>query len=287
MNNGIQTTQKKRRRRSIVVILSVAGILLSCICAAVFIAGLVWDGRAGREAQQEVGLIFGSTPTPIPPPILDIQSVNTDKGTLVVSGTGTPGASIEYLGQRVGVVSGEGKFFIALPVNSGLTMIVLDVVDRYGRTSRMIQVPGQAAVVGQPATIGKVKLTLVGAGTDAIVGKPPLQTKAEGIYLKLIINVVSDLSEPLNLRTWNLVLRDGQGREYRPADQAEFAYGWDTAEGRLSGRVVPPNVKATGWTLFDVAPNATNLTLRASSDGIGPQWAAELAVPDGVLKGAK
>lgn len=213
--------------------------------------------------------------------------VSADKDTLVLSGAGRPGAGLEYLGQRVGVVGGDGSFTLALPVNPGMTAIALDAVDRYGRTTRLIQIPAQASAAGQPAAIGKVRLTLRGAGTDGQVGRPPVQIKAEGVFLKLVIGVSNDQSEPLDVRGWNFALRDAQGRVYRPSERAEFAYGWDTAEGRLSGRVVSPNTGIAGWAVFDIAPGARGLVLRVTSDGIGPQWAAELAVPDGVLAGVK
>lgn len=279
----IQTTKNKRRRKAVLFALTIAGVVILFLCAAGVLAGLAWSGKFGAGALKEAGRVLGPTPSVIPPPVLDIQSVKTDKGTVVVSGVGTPGAAIEYLSERVGVVNADSTFVVALPVNPGLTAIAIDVVDRYGRTTRLISVPSQAAAPGQSASAGKVKLVLAGAGTDALVGKPPVQTKAEGVYLKLVVTVSSELSEPLNLRTWNFMLRDGQGREYRPSDPAEFAYGWDTAEGRLAGRVVPPNVRATGWVLFDVSPSSSGLVLHISSDGIGAQWAAELAVPDSVM----
>ena len=264
-----------------------AGVLLAVACAAAGAAGLVWDGALGQGAQREAGRFFGPTPTPFPPPALDVQYARADKGSLVIAGRGTPGADIEYLGQRVGAVNARGIFTLALPLDTALSVIALDAVDRNGRATRLIEIPPAASAPAQPAALGRVRMTLIGAGTDALAGRPPVQTRAEGIYLKLVISVTSDLSEPLNLRGWNFALSDGQGRVYRPSDQAEFAYGWDTAEGRLAGRVVPPNTALAGWVLFDIAPGASGLVFKASSDGIGPQWTAQLAVPEDAARGGR
>lgn len=284
---GIQTTQHIRRRRRLAALALSAGVTLAFLCAALALGGLAWGGGLGAGAQHEASRLLGPTPTPVPPPVLVVKTVNAARGALVLSGAGTPGADIEYLGQRVGVVAGDGSFTLALPFNPGLAAIGLDAVDRHGRTTRLIQIPAQAAGVGQPSAIGRVRLVLRGTGTDTLVGRSPAQIKAEGVFLKLVVRVSNEQSEPLDLRGWSFALRDAQGRVYRPSEKAEFAYGWDTAEGRLSGRVVPPNTGLTGWALFDIALGARGLILSATSDGIGPQWAAELAVPDSALAGVR
>jgi hypothetical protein len=220
------------------------------------------------------------------------------RGTAVTNtggGSGAPTAGAAY--PSPGTVAGGGVMTptATLPSTGGLTPTeVLTSTPELTPTAEIIPggQPGQApagdpaAANPQPAPIGAQlqangwNYTYPSETYAAALGSQVGSFTASGNWVLVLVHVANNSGRDQPLPADFFVLKDAQGRVYRPQPQVSSAYVIRGVNADLSMEdTVPANGLTTSIPLlFDVTPGATNLMLFAGANS-GQGWQVLPGVP--------
>jgi len=219
-----------------------------------------------RSAPGEAASLF------LEPPAARVQG-----GRAEISGRVLPGTRVA-VNRTPAEVDDEGRFKAVVNLEWGNNPVYVSATRDGERETRLLWVKRYAAGPGEPAGKGGVRFRLLEQERRERLGEEPLAATPAGVFLVVHLAVENRGSAPVRMREAEFALEDGKGNRYDLSPDGAFALGWDTGEGYLADRDVPPGTEVRGWLVFDVDPEATGLTLHAH--GPGGVWYARISLDE-------